>query len=377
MLLKFKITEDFQLNDWAEVNIHKMRWGQIPYDITDGQNKFYFFRYVSIDNRHNVEEPRYFPLFLRNYKFHEQSLECQQYIIDHQELFKSKKLIPVVLDPLEGFHETTPAVEELAKNLKDICKVYLINGNNLLSREKHTFDFYVTNHWIHHLKDTHVEPSVLEEDHKIYISLNRMAREHRVMLTSKLINNGLRDSGYITWANGRNHKYIDYTENYPEIQNEQFDILDVEDILKQNPTMNIPVEHCNKSFLFLVTETHFKNKTIFISEKTFKPILLQMPFVSLGNPGTLSVLKDLGFKTFDKWIDESYDTNMPLDKRCDIIVSEINRLSKLSSQERLNIRTEMADILEHNYNVLKSHMKRSDLVESLMDIGKQIYTDRK
>ena len=377
MLLKFKITEDFQLNNWAEMGVFKMRWDQLPYDPTDEYNKFYFFRYVSIDNRHNVEESRYFPLFLRNYNFYEQSLEYQQYVLDNKELFASKKLIPVILDPLEGFDETTPVVEELAKNLKDICKVYLINGNNLLSREKHTFDFYVTNHWIHHLKDTHVEPSVLEEDHKIYISLNRMAREHRVMLTSKLINNGLRDCGYITWANGRNHKYIDYTENYPEIQNEKFDILDVEDILNQNPTMNVPVEHCNKSFLFLVTETHFNNKTIFISEKTFKPILLQMPFVSLGNPGTLSVLKDLGFKTFDKWVDESYDTDMPLDKRCDIIVSEINRLSKLSSQERLNIRTEMADILEHNYNVLKSHMKRSDLVESLMDIRKQIYTDRK
>ena len=377
MLLKFKITEEFQLNDWAEMGVVKMRWDQMPYDPTDEYNKFYFFRYVSIDNRHNVEEPRYFPLFLRNYNFYEQSLEYQQYIMDNKELFIDKKLIPVVLDPLEGLEDTTPVVEQLATHLKDICKVYLINGNNLLTHEKHSFEFYATNHWVHHLKDTPVQSSILEEDHKIYISLNRMAREHRVLLTSKLINNGLRDCGYITWANGRNHKYVDYTENYPEIQNTKFDILDVEDILKQNPTMNVPAEHCNKSFLFLVTETHFNNKTIFISEKTFKPVLLKMPFVSLGNPGTLKVLKELGFKTFDKWIDESYDTDLPLDKRCDIIVSEIARLSEMTSQERISIRNEMSDILEHNYNVLKNHMKRSDLVESLMDIGKQIYTDRK
>lgn len=377
MLLKFKITEEFQLNDWAETNIMKMRWDKIPYDTTDNLNKFFFFRYVKVDNRHNVDEPRYFPLFLRNYKFHEQSVEYQNYIIDNKELFTSKKLIPVVLDPLEGFDETTRIVEELAKNLKDICKVYLINGNNLLTCEKHTFDFYVTNHWIHHLKDTHAEPSILQEDHKTYISLNRMAREHRVILTSKLIKNNLRDSGYITWANGRNHKYIDYTDNYPEMHNTQFDILDVEDILNKNPTMNVPIEHCSKSFMFLVTETHFKNNTLFLSEKTFKPVLLRMPFISLGNPGTLEVLKELGFKTFNKWIDESYDTDLPLDVRCDIVVSEINRLSKMTNQARLSIRNEMSDILEHNYNVLKNHMKRSDLVESLMDIGKQIYTDRK
>lgn len=357
--------------------INKMQWDKIPYDTKDENNKFYFFRYVTINNEQNTDKPRYFPLFLRNYNFYEQSLEYQQYVLNNKELFISKKLIPVVLDPLEGFDETTGVVEELAKNLKDVCKVYFINGNNLLTHEKHTFDFYVTNHWIHHLKDTHVDPSVLDEDHKIYISLNRMAREHRVILTSKLINNGLRDYGYITWANGRNHKYIDYTENFPEIHKTQFDILDFEDILNQNPTMNVPVRHCNKSFLFLVTETHFKNNTIFISEKTFKPVLLKMPFVSLGNPGTLTVLKELGFKTFDKWINESYDFDLPLEKRCDIIVSEIARLSKMTNQERMSIRNEMSDILEHNFNVLQQQMKHSDLVESLMDIGKQIYTDRK
>ena len=377
MLLKFKITEKFQLNDWADMCINKMQWDKIPYDTKDENNKFYFFRYVTINNEQNTDKPRYFPLFLRNYNFYEQSLEYQQYVLNNKELFISKKLIPVVLDPLEGFDETTGVVEELAKNLKDVCKVYFINGNNLLTHEKHTFDFYVTNHWIHHLKDTHVDPSVLDEDHKIYISLNRMAREHRVILTSKLINNGLRDYGYITWANGRNHKYIDYTENFPEIHKTQFDILDFEDILNQNPTMNVPVRHCNKSFLFLVTETHFNNNTIFISEKTFKPVLLKMPFVSLGNPGTLTVLKELGFKTFDKWINESYDFDLPLEKRCDIIVSEIARLSKMTNQERMSIRNEMSDILEHNFNVLQQQMKHSDLVESLMDIGKQIYTDRK
>ena len=377
MLLKFKITEEFQFNDWAEVNVRKMRWDQIPYDPTDNHNKFFFFRYVKIDNRHKSDEPRFFPLFLRNYNFYEQTLAYQQYVYDHKDLFTNKKLIAVVMDPLEGVADTTSVVEELAKNLKDICTVYLITGNNMLSLGSHSFKFYPTNHWIHHLKDTPVTKSVLSEDHKIYISLNRMAREHRVILTNKLIKNQLRDCGYITWANGRNHKHIDYTDNYPEIKNTKFDILDVPDILTQNPTMSVPIDYCNKSFLFLVTETHFATDTLFISEKTFKPIVLKMPFISLGNPGTLRLLKTLGFKTFDKWINESYDFDLPLEKRCDIVVSEIARLSKMTNQERMSIRNEMSDILEHNFNVLQQQMKHSDLVESLMDIGKQIYTDRK
>ena len=149
------------------------------------------------------------------------------------------------------------------------------------------------------------------------------------------------------------------------------------DILQENPTKTIPQKYCNDSFLFLVTETHFNNRTIFFSEKTFKPILVEMPFMVLGNPNTLQILKEMGFKTFDRWFNEDYDLDLPLEKRCDIIVSEISRLSKMSNTERLAIRREMSDILKHNHSVLQNLMKRSDLVESLMDIGKQIYTDRK
>ena len=197
MLLKFKITEQFQLNDWTHSNLNKMKWDITPYDPLDNQNKFYFFRYVSIDNS-NTDEPRYFPVFLRNYNFYEQTMDLYQYILDHKDLFVNKKLIPVILDPMEGFDETTNVVIDLANKLKGICDVYLINGNNLLTKSENNFKFYITNHWIHHLKDTPTMPSKLNENHKIFISLNRMAREHRVILTSKIIKNNLRQYGYIT-----------------------------------------------------------------------------------------------------------------------------------------------------------------------------------
>ena len=123
MLLKFKITEEFQFNDWAEVNIRKMCWEQIQYDPTDNHNKFFFFRYVKIDNGNNLNEPRYFPLFPRNYNFYEQALEYQPYIINNKSLFTKQRLTAVVIDPLEGVSDTNLVVEELAKNLKDICPV--------------------------------------------------------------------------------------------------------------------------------------------------------------------------------------------------------------------------------------------------------------
>ena len=45
----------------------------------------------------------------------------------------------------------------------------------------------------------------------------------------------------------------------------------------------------------------------FITEKTFKPIALQHPFMVYGHSNTLSRLRDLGFETFPEMFDESYD----------------------------------------------------------------------
>jgi hypothetical protein len=45
----------------------------------------------------------------------------------------------------------------------------------------------------------------------------------------------------------------------------------------------------------------------FVTEKTFKPIACQHPFIVYGHPGTLKFLHDLGFETFENLFDESYD----------------------------------------------------------------------
>lgn len=45
----------------------------------------------------------------------------------------------------------------------------------------------------------------------------------------------------------------------------------------------------------------------FVSEKTFKPIKHSQPFVVAGCAGTLQLLRDLGYRTFDRVINNRYD----------------------------------------------------------------------
>jgi hypothetical protein len=72
-------------------------------------------------------------------------------------------------------------------------------------------------------------------------------------------------------------------------------------------------EHYENSYMNLVLETLYdadQSGGAFITEKTFKPIRHGQPFVIFGTPGSVQLLKDLGYRTFDHVIDNSYDSEL-------------------------------------------------------------------
>ena len=95
-------------------------------------------------------------------------------------------------------------------------------------------------------------------------------------------------------------------------------------------------------------ETLFDNDVCVLSEKTFKPILNLQPFIILGNPGSLQLLKSLGYKTFEDVIKESYDTELDHRERMSMLLKMSFDLCNLSHKHHLRIQTIIADILEHN-----------------------------
>ena len=74
------------------------------------------------------------------------------------------------------------------------------------------------------------------------------------------------------------------------------------------------------------------------------------PFMVLGNKNSLTELKKLGYKTFDKWIDESYDTSSD----CERFEKIIDNLKKIISiDDKLSWFKEMEEVLVHNRNQIK------------------------
>lgn len=63
----------------------------------------------------------------------------------------------------------------------------------------------------------------------------------------------------------------------------------------------------------------------FLTEKTYKAIAGWHPFMLIGAPGLLRLVRQQGFKSFDNCFDESYDVEPNLAHKLDIIIENIKK----------------------------------------------------
>lgn len=90
----------------------------------------------------------------------------------------------------------------------------------------------------------------------------------------------------------------------------------------------------------------------FITEKTYKVIFSKRPFISFSTPYYMKEMKELGFKTFSPFINESYDDIVDDDQRLLAIAGEFERLSKLDEESFNKVLKDCEAVCEHNFNLL-------------------------
>jgi len=114
---------------------------------------------------------------------------------------------------------------------------------------------------------------------------------------------------------------------------------------------------CLDTFVTVVSEAQFadSDNTLFISEKTYKVIACRQPFIIMGNKDTLKKLRECGYKTFDGFIDESYDS-LPNFERMEAIIKSIKKI--INIEDKIEWFKSMEDIVEHNYNTFISKLKK-------------------
>lgn len=114
----------------------------------------------------------------------------------------------------------------------------------------------------------------------------------------------------------------------------------------------IPYWLYQKAYFHIINEanTWHDPNYLFISEKTYHCINSKTPFLLCGQPFTLKHLREIGFKTFNDYWDESYDEELNTDKRGDMICNVIDQIEV----DYKKLFKDVQHILEHNYKHLEN-----------------------
>ena len=94
----------------------------------------------------------------------------------------------------------------------------------------------------------------------------------------------------------------------------------------------------------------------FVTEKTFKPIFNNQFFVAVGSADHLRHLRDLGYRTFGRCIDETYDSVTNNQDRFEAVL-DLTKWLIQSGQDRLHqLYIDLAPEIQHNSHVFQSGM---------------------
>lgn len=223
---------------------------------------------------------------------------------------------------------------------------------------------------------------------KVFISLNRLVtkdRSYRLLVVSEMIKHDLLDKGIVSchlidqgwgiWSDELNDENSKLTVTDKEFISEQIGKLSVSiiadvEVPRGSLSADAGFEELNllqDAFWHIVTETIFYYPKLHLTEKTFKPIVARRPFMLVSAPGNLAYLKSYGFKTFDKWIDESYDNEPDNSLRIAMIIAELRKLCNLSPSDLRAMYEEMIPTLEYNFNHFYNEFKTIIVREMLQN----------
>ena len=199
---------------------------------------------------------------------------------------------------------------------------------------------------------------------KTYACLNKRLRPHRIWFYSYLYYANLLGKGLVSMNPYTADDMVWWEDKTMEGERfaEPLRILPLEvyntpnNALGDNFYINrFNPEVCLDTWVNVVPEASYGDQdgNVFLSEKIFKPIVCHHPFIILGSKGSLKELRKLGYKTFDGWIDESYD-ELNTWGRFEAIIEAIKKIDAI--ENKLEWFKSMQPILEHNYETLKKNV---------------------
>jgi hypothetical protein len=136
--------------------------------------------------------------------------------------------------------------------------------------------------------------------------------------------------------------------------NEELGNRKLNNLGETNKAHSINFDHISTAYFQIISETHVDNTTPdpYLSEKSYKPFISGMPFVTWGNAFTIDALESQGYKCFKPWINQSYDNIMNDGERLHALIKETKRLYAIPPEQWSIMLKEMMPTIEHNFEQL-------------------------
>jgi hypothetical protein len=231
--------------------------------------------------------------------------------------------------------------------------------------------------YLKELLETNAGPYTPGPRAKDFLCFNRIYHRHRLIFLTELSKRNLIKNFYISmpnpgnWdrqpPNGTFKEYMDqavikagynvfnHTESDIDLTQAQLPlVIDTPDFsrLPMESNANDLTKFYQNSLVHITAESYFFERKIHLTEKTYKPIAYKQPFIMLSSPGSLKHLKDLGFKTFSDFWDESYDACLDHDERFKMILNIVETIANWSPEKKLQFTHDVEPIINFNFNYL-------------------------
>ena len=280
-------------------------------------------------------------------------------------------------------------------NLKIICRPFTgglhdkvllthseLNSTEVKKYSEHGFvpvywwaNALVARDWYRYAEiDPKLKTDSLKKDFLYYARAWSGTREYRLKFAELLVNSNLSSNTRIKFG------AVDSGAHYSghQYQNLNFAVskFDFEDRFTENQSSSdasatYDSTDYNDCWIDVVAETLFDDSRLHLTEKILRPIACGKPFILLSTCGALLHLKSYGFKTFDKFWDEIYDTIADPIKRMESIINTMQTISNLPIDEKNRMYTGVKEITDYNKNLFFSN----EFLNTIVDQFKNNFND--
>ena len=282
----------------------------------------------------------------------------------------------------------------IANSEHSAVKTQYIADNNRYYDWYYFFHGFLALDWYRDFQ--YVNPTSFDQFDKVFICYNHLVsnyRSYRLHLGSNLISQDLVKHGLVSLF------LSDEFGTWQDAVNDPNTLLDPRacakitaalstltqpltiDTINPNGTLSATVDfdQLTSALFHVVTETVYFLPKLHLTEKIFKPIIAHRPFILVAAPGNLAYLKRYGFKTFDRWIDESYDDEQDHYIRIEKITEEIAKLCAMEPADLIMMYKEMQEVLDYNFDHFYGEFKNiivNEMVDNFADVLDQINSTR-